>query len=417
MSPSNEPVASVPAAVPGFFPLDEQLALLPGKLTPQLHGWLVRLSAWMPFARAAELLTEFTRVPISEATARRLTHAAGAAAVVLQTAEVERIERDYPSAPVQPERVVLSVDGAMVPLVQGEWAEVKTLAIGEPTATADAPQVAALSYFSRLADAETFGHLALAETHRRGVAAATAVAAVSDGAEWIQGFLDLHCDAATRILDFAHAAQRVGEIGQALWGEQTRAAQQWIEDQLHRLKERGAQPVIATLQQVQRDHPEVKLLSTNLAYLEKREGQMAYPEYRAAGWPIGSGMVESANKLVVEARLKGSGMHWARAHVDGMLALRNLVCSGRWQTDWLRITQARRPRVGARRHARLVRKVAQEQAAVLARLRASRPPRPQALPPTAPGGPSRPAPNHPWRRAFQPHMRERKSSCMAPTKL
>jgi hypothetical protein len=65
--------------------------------------------------------------------------------------------------------------------------------------------------------------------------------------------------------------------------------------------------------------------------------QMAYPHYQAAGWPIGSGMVESANKLVVEARGypqgEGSGMHWARGHVNSMLALRNLICSRRWQTD------------------------------------------------------------------------------------
>ena len=39
---------------------------------------------------------------------------------------------------------------------------------------------------------------------------------------------------------------------------------------------------------------------------------MHYPEFRRNGWPIGSGMVESANKNVVEARLKGAGMHWQR---------------------------------------------------------------------------------------------------------
>jgi hypothetical protein len=32
---------------------------------------------------------------------------------------------------------------------------------------------------------------------------------------------------------------------------------------------------------------------------------------------------------VVEARLKGSGMHWAEGHVNPMLALRNVICSDR----------------------------------------------------------------------------------------
>jgi hypothetical protein len=46
---------------------------------------------------------------------------------------------------------------------------------------------------------------------------------------------------------------------------------------------------------------------------------MQYPHYQSQHWPIGSGMVESANKLVVEARLKGAGMHWKRENVDPML--------------------------------------------------------------------------------------------------
>jgi hypothetical protein len=61
---------------------------------------------------------------------------------------------------------------------------------------------------------------------------------------------------------------------------------------------------------------------------------MQYPQFRRDGWPIGSGMVESANKNVVEARLKGTGMHWERKNVNPMLALRNAVCNGRWKEMW-----------------------------------------------------------------------------------
>jgi hypothetical protein len=53
---------------------------------------------------------------------------------------------------------------------------------------------------------------------------------------------------------------------------------------------------------------------------------MQYPTFQTQGWPIGSGSVESVNKLVVEARLKGAGMHWSRPQVNPMLALRNIVC-------------------------------------------------------------------------------------------
>ena len=411
-------MASVPTAAQAFSPLDEQLALLPGKLTPQLHGWLVRLSTWMPFARAAQILTEFTHVPISEATARRLTQAAGAAYVDLQTTQAAQIAQTYPAAPIPPARLVVSADGAMVPLVHGLWAEVKTLAIGAPPGCAAPDQpLGTISYFSRLTDAETFGQQALVEIQRRGVLAAAEVAAVTDGAEWLQGFVDLHCDQALRILDFAHAAQRVSAIGQAVWGERSDIGTHWVQQQLHMLKHEGPQAVLATLRKLQAAHPALADIPEHLAYLEKRVQQMHYPAYQAAGWPIGSGMVESANKLVVEARLKGSGMHWARQHVNAMLAVRNVECSNRWQEGWTQMQARRRPRVGARRQARQQREQEAARVAQAVRLNAAVPPRVGTQVPSTTGGPPRPGAAHPWRRAFQPHLRTRKPTESNPTKL
>lgn len=73
---------------------------------------------------------------------------------------------------------------------------------------------------------------------------------------------------------------------------------------------------------------------------------MRYPEYQAAGWPIGSGVVESSNKLVVEARLKGAGMHWKPENVNKMLILRNAVYNDRfqemWKKSWQQLRQQRK---------------------------------------------------------------------------
>ena len=129
-------------------------------------------------------------------------------------------------------------DGACVPLLHGEWAEVRTVSIGEVEeyCTPEGEHeihVGQLSYFSRLTDAETFADLAEVEMRRRKVIQAEQVCAVTDGADWGPRFSDLQ---------------------------------------------------------------------------RSREGLMQYPQFRRQGWPIGSGMVESANKLVVEARLKGAGM-------------------------------------------------------------------------------------------------------------
>jgi len=107
----------------------------------------------MPFEKARGMLERMCGVEVSEATVRRRTESNGAAYVALQEAEVGRIEEELPDAPAGPDKQLLSVDGAMVPLVRGEWAEVKTLVlgvIGEPVIEGGEQKVHAseLSYFS-----------------------------------------------------------------------------------------------------------------------------------------------------------------------------------------------------------------------------------------------------------------------------
>src|SRR5260370_3387750 len=123
----------------------------------------------------------------------------------------------WPQAPAGADQQLLSADGAFVPLVGGEWAEVKTLLMGEVTRNKRGEVCTQrISCFSRLAEAERFVEAALVETHRRGLERAAAVCAVQDGAEWLQGLVDYHRADAVRILDFAHAPQYLNEIGPAV---------------------------------------------------------------------------------------------------------------------------------------------------------------------------------------------------------
>ena len=338
----------------GFFPLDEALELVPGRLTPQGHECLVRLAAWMPFGKAAEMLADMVGIQVSSIVSRKYTEAAGEAYVSLQAEAVQRLEQERPAAKQGSDRLQISADGAMVPLVHGIWAEVKTLVVGEvqPAVEEHGERVVHtrnLSYFSRKMNAEAFQRQALVEIHRRGVEHAQEVAAIMDGAEWEQGFTDYHCPQAIRILDFPHAAEHLNEIGEYLYGEHTPESQAWLKERLHRLKHEGPDELLLELRNLHSQYPEAEAISSNLAYLEKRKDQIQYPQFQAQGWPIGSGIVESGNKLVVETRLKGSGMHWADRHVDGMLALRNVICSDRWKEAWPQIEDRLRQQAQQRR--------------------------------------------------------------------
>ena len=345
-----------------FSPLDEELALVPGRMTPIVHENLVRLGAWMPFEEAAKMLKVFSGAQVSEFTARQNSLAAGEAYVSEQNEEVERLERETPVAPTGPAKALLSADGAYVPLLHGEWGEVKTLVIGEVAEKVWNAKTKEWvvrsrnhSYFSRLAEAGIFDRLALAETQRRGIENAGKVGAVQDGAEWLQGFTDYHRPDAVRILDFAHATGYVSKIGQATFGATSPELAAWLENRLHQLKHTGPDLLLDELERLVKAHPDAQELKLPeaLTYLQKRRAQMQYHLFVEQGWPIGSGAMESANKVVVEARLKGAGMHWARPHVDPMLALRNIVCNDRWEEDWPCIesrlrTQARQKRLQRR---------------------------------------------------------------------
>lgn len=323
------------------------MGLLPHvRSTPHLHQLIVRVGTWLPFEQVPEALTFLCGASVSSSAARRITEHAGAHVVAAETAEADRLERETPPSPAGPAVQQVSADGAMVPLLGGEWAEVRTVAIGTieqvmttagPKKGTVQPKARHLAYFSRLTDAETFGHLATIATYRQGTERAGTVCAVADGAEWLQGFFALHCPHAVRILDWCHAMEYLGAVATATWGVGRAEAKDWLDQQKTTLLTTTAQEVLTVLRALVLTGEAAKVRDKALHYLEQREAQIAYARFRERGYPIGSGIVESANKLVVEDRLKRSGMRWSREQVNPMLALRCSAASGQWHTGWVTI--------------------------------------------------------------------------------
>ena len=329
-----------------FSPLDDELGLLPGKYSPLLHQRLVQTANQVPsFARAAALFETYTATPAGDATARRYAERAGTAMLQLAPAG------EAAAGPPEPPRLYSSVDGANVPLVGGRWVEVRTLVIGEVIeGPKREPRCRHLSYFSRLATAEEFIDLVEPEVKRRGLDRAREACFGSDGAAWCQRFPERYCPRAVRGLDFWHAAGYVHDFSKVLWPDTVGNQQWWAGEMLHDLKHQGPWRLLRSLggwAAIGGRGKVGKAAAATAGYFEARAELLDYPGLRAAGWPIGTGAVESANKLVVEERMKGPGMHWGEAHVNPMLVLRNAQCSGRWDQEWAataaRLTRERTP--------------------------------------------------------------------------
>lgn len=398
-------MATAPPVRWAFSPLDEQLELRPKvAFTPRLEESMARLGTWMPYRRASREVAFFTAVQVCEATVRQVTEQAGAAQVRLQAEQVATIQAQCPQSPTGPPLQLMSVDGAYIQMVGGEWKEVKTLALGVVSKPVEerGEQVihtTELSYFSRMSEANTFQQEALGEVHQRGVERAGQVCAVTDGADWIPKFVDYHRADAVRILDFAHAMEYVAQAGKAaheqgapcrpesplepapLVQEQESPAvaesppspeevakrrkaifERWVAKQAHELKAGEPNRVLGELKRLLglmqqcRAEQAAQTVQKSLTYLSERRAMLAYAVFQAQGYPIGSGCVESANKLVVESRMKGAGMRWGPKHVNAMLAMRNLACNDRWEQTWPQIrkrwqsdAQAKRLQKRARR--------------------------------------------------------------------
>jgi hypothetical protein len=358
-----EPVKTVEQV---FFPLDEKLELQPGSLTPLQSSYLMHFATVVSFERATKFLMQHHGVSISASTSRRQTEAVGVCAEEVQDKQANDVllhddlvsEKDTPSD--KSIKQAISSDGSYISLRGKICAEVKTAVIGEvhenKSRLKQRPnqevKMTNITYFSRMAPAETFTDLATGEIHRRGFFQAKQVCAVSDGAEWIQHFIDAYRVDAVRILDFYHAAEYISECADLVRNAGTVLPESWLEEQLHELKHRGPQKVLEEVNRLLKDHPQIEDLAKDVNYLKKRKKMMNYPLFRQQGWPIGSGSVESANTCVVQSRLKGPGMHWESHNVNPMLALRTGECNDRWEETR---NQAFRHRLKTREATRIAR--------------------------------------------------------------
>lgn len=377
----------------GFFPLDERLGLLACGYSPVLVEAMVRLGARLPFPVVAEEMALLFGVSISADTVRRLTEEAGAILAGIEQEDLERLEHEAPEEPEGPAVQQVSADGCMLSLTDGRWTEVRTIAIGTVVQREDgAVRAEAISYFSRHGSADAFIRQATLPTYERGTRRAGTVAAVMDGASWLQEVVSEQCPAAVRILDFPHAVGYLHGAAHAALGQSSPAAGAWLDEWVPRFKTGTPEDVLTALRALPTPTGEAATAKgTAIRYLGRRKEQIRYAAFQKQGLPIGSGMVESAGKLVVEARMKGSGMHWAPRNLNPLLALRSRLCSGQWEPSWRLIQQQWRQQM--RDEQRRKRRERQAQ-------RASETPIEADHPPTGPREKTirdgRPTPAHPW---------------------
>ena len=170
---------------------------------------------------------------------------------------------------------------------------------------------------------------------RRGIDHCQRLSSVNDGAPWIKRITELNFPEAVQILDWSHAKRKLWKVGKIVFGEQSPKGKARVEDQLDHLWVGEVERVEAALAEVNRDQERLPdVLRQAPGYFEGNQKRMRYDKFRAEGYPIGSGMVESGINTVIHHRMKRPGRGWTRPNGQAMLAGLSELHSGRFEQAW-----------------------------------------------------------------------------------
>jgi len=160
------------------------------------------------------------------------------------------------------------------------------------------------------------------------------VVAVMDGESKLRDLQELKIKRAIGILDIWHATEYLWELAYCFHRDGSDEAQAFVETYLRKLLEGKVNRVIGGIRQMatKRDLPNGKWEKVEdcLAYFAARTEYMKYDEYLAAGYPIGSGVVEGACRHLVKDRMEQAGMRWRIAGAQAILSLRSIYLNDDW---------------------------------------------------------------------------------------
>ncbi len=142
------------------------------------------------------------------------------------------------------------------------------------------------------------------------------------------------------ILDLFHVLEYLWKAAWCFFDEagEKQRAEAWVEAKLRALLEGRVGSVIRGLRVLATRRGlrgrSRKTVEQVAGYLEHNRERMKYDEYLAAGYPIGSGVVEGACRHLVKDRLERAGMRWRRQGAQAMLDLRATYLNGEWEVFW-----------------------------------------------------------------------------------
>lgn len=312
-------------------PLDEKWNLPSGQFSTGVKRLASLLGACVPFARASEILEETTGVSMSARELEETTEWVGEQIGVCLEREIEVTGKGDVSGQESADVLVVAIDGGMIHTREEGWKETKVGAIQALQRVDDRTLGRGpVSYTAVLDSVGPFRAALWAELLRRGEQGREATVVLGDGAPWIWNVADEIIPGAVQILDWYHLSEHVHDAKRILFQEKD-----WAERILENILEQKIDAAIEVIEQTPaKNKTERDALDGLVRYINTNRSRMAYKTCKQRGYPIGSGVVESGCKQIIQARHKQAGTRWNRENAQKMLNLAVFIRSDRWPEFW-----------------------------------------------------------------------------------
>lgn len=192
-------------------------------------------------------------------------------------------------------------------------------------------------YDGTMGDADALFLLLWAYLRALGGRQAKRIVFAADGAEWIwrrTGLLRLVLlmsddQRFVEVVDWPHAVGMLNTIAKHCTGWSERTQQRWVKRLRAPLYNGDIHTVVAEIEKLARGR-RAKKVQSHLDYFRQNRARLQYRSCRARHLPIGSGVVESAVRRVINLRLKSPGKFWLRQSAEAVLHLRSYLKAGHW---------------------------------------------------------------------------------------
>jgi hypothetical protein len=320
------------------FPKSHPLATAPGgfKISPYMQEQLCRTGTKMIFEEASEEITHLMGIDVNAKQIERLCHHYGE---LLGQIDWKQAYNDSAQLclPLKNQTTYAMMDGSMILTRQKDesWKEVKLCRTFQnndrvENISKERNYIGRSNYVAHLGKHDDFFDKVLEVLPTQ-----APLVFICDGAKWIWNWIDEYYPKSTQILDFYHCKEHLFAFAKTYCHKDENSAKKWVDTCIDTLMDKKVEELLTTIIQLPCSQKQVEREKEKLFnYLQNNQKRINYGLYKEQGLLFGSGAIESANRNIIQKRMKLSGQRWTLSGAQQMLNLR--ICFKNGQSDKLR---------------------------------------------------------------------------------